>query len=212
MKKKLTIVMIILTIIEAVCMFVPGVFKEVHWVAEKGPAGGLYLVGSEGVNAFHHLSTLGEILCILTVVTIAVSIVSLILSFFEKKNFLTKFSAWLPFANFALFIVLSIYFCNFEEYCFYGTATDFLGYKYEYLQSRYELDVNWLFYIMIVLFVVVMFLSLVVKYAKFNDAPTKKVPVGQTSKADEIKKYKDLLDSGIITQEEFEAKKSELLK
>ena len=47
---------------------------------------------------------------------------------------------------------------------------------------------------------------------KLARIPAKKVPVGQTSKADEIKKYKDLLDSGIITQEEFEAKKSELLK
>ena len=31
------------------------------------------------------------------------------------------------------------------------------------------------------------------------------------SNADELKKYKDLLDSGIITQEEFEAKKKQLL-
>ncbi len=33
-----------------------------------------------------------------------------------------------------------------------------------------------------------------------------------TSPADEIKKYKELLDSGIITQEEFDKKKSELLR
>ena len=32
-----------------------------------------------------------------------------------------------------------------------------------------------------------------------------------TSTTDEIKKYKDLLDSGIITQEEFDAKKKQLL-
>ena len=32
------------------------------------------------------------------------------------------------------------------------------------------------------------------------------------SVADEIKKYKDLLDQGVITEEEFEQKKSELLK
>ena len=32
-----------------------------------------------------------------------------------------------------------------------------------------------------------------------------------SSNADELKKYKDLLDSGIITQEEFDAKKKELL-
>ena len=31
------------------------------------------------------------------------------------------------------------------------------------------------------------------------------------SSADEIKKYKDLLDAGVITEEEFEAKKAQLL-
>ena len=33
----------------------------------------------------------------------------------------------------------------------------------------------------------------------------------QTSTADELRKYKELLDMGAITQEEFEAKKKELL-
>ena len=31
------------------------------------------------------------------------------------------------------------------------------------------------------------------------------------SNADELKKYKELLDSGVITQEEFDAKKKQLL-
>ena len=33
----------------------------------------------------------------------------------------------------------------------------------------------------------------------------------QTSNADELKKYKELLDSGVITQEEFDAKKKQIL-
>ena len=33
----------------------------------------------------------------------------------------------------------------------------------------------------------------------------------ETSNADELKKYKELLDSGVITQEEFDAKKKQLL-
>lgn len=37
------------------------------------------------------------------------------------------------------------------------------------------------------------------------------VAASQTSTADEIKKFKDLLDSGIITQSEFDAKKKQLL-
>ncbi len=35
--------------------------------------------------------------------------------------------------------------------------------------------------------------------------------IQQTSSADELKKFKELLDMGIITQEEFDAKKKELL-
>ena len=35
--------------------------------------------------------------------------------------------------------------------------------------------------------------------------------IQETSNADELKKYKDLLDSGVITQEEFDAKKKQLL-
>ena len=43
------------------------------------------------------------------------------------------------------------------------------------------------------------------------------MPVSQqieqkTSEADEIMKFKDLLDKGIITQEEFNAKKKEIFK
>ena len=43
-----------------------------------------------------------------------------------------------------------------------------------------------------------------------NKAP--QIPAGQqTSPADELKKYKELLDMGIITQDEFDAKKKQLL-
>lgn len=42
---------------------------------------------------------------------------------------------------------------------------------------------------------------------KYN-TPKKEV---HTSNADELKKYKELLDSGIITEEEFNAKKKQLL-
>ena len=37
------------------------------------------------------------------------------------------------------------------------------------------------------------------------------VPAAETSSADELRKYKQLLDEGVITEEEFEAKKKQLL-
>ena len=47
------------------------------------------------------------------------------------------------------------------------------------------------------------------KYHSEASQPT--TIINQTSSADELKKFKDLLDSGIITQEEFDAKKKQLL-
>lgn len=48
---------------------------------------------------------------------------------------------------------------------------------------------------------------------KIDEAHRAKNQIGGSpvSSAEEIKKFKDLLDSGIITQEEFDAKKKELL-
>lgn len=44
-----------------------------------------------------------------------------------------------------------------------------------------------------------------------NTSNSEKAIIQQSSSADELKKYKELLDSGVITQEEFEAKKKQLL-
>lgn len=44
-----------------------------------------------------------------------------------------------------------------------------------------------------------------------NNSAKNTTVIQQTSAADELKKFKELLDIGIITQEEFEAKKKQLL-
>lgn len=41
--------------------------------------------------------------------------------------------------------------------------------------------------------------------------PTPAAPTPSTSAADELKKYKELLDMDAITQEEYDAKKKQLL-
>ena len=57
--------------------------------------------------------------------------------------------------------------------------------------------------------------EIVVAYVKKRIEEIKNAPAGgivqQVSPADELKKYKELLDMGIITQEEFDAKKKQLL-
>jgi len=53
--------------------------------------------------------------------------------------------------------------------------------------------------------------DLLINRQKKNAEPTTPPVTSSTSNADELKKYKDLLDSGIITQDEFDAKKKQLL-
>lgn len=57
--------------------------------------------------------------------------------------------------------------------------------------------------------------EIIVAFIKNKIEEIKNAPVGgivqQVSPAEELKKFKDLLDAGIITQEEFDAKKKELL-
>ena len=50
-----------------------------------------------------------------------------------------------------------------------------------------------------------------VEESPVKKAPTKENPTSGISAADEIQKFKELLDAGAITQEEFEAKKKQLL-
>jgi len=50
---------------------------------------------------------------------------------------------------------------------------------------------------------------LIERQAKKNETAT--VTASNVDEAEQLKKYKDLLDSGVITQEEFDAKKKQLL-
>ena len=53
--------------------------------------------------------------------------------------------------------------------------------------------------------------AVVSKIDEFQNKNNTPVQVNQLSVADELKKYKELLDMGVLTQEEFNAKKKQLL-
>ena len=55
-------------------------------------------------------------------------------------------------------------------------------------------------------------ISIVKRSTIIAGLPTHNVKVENVSQADELKKYKELLDNGAITQEEFDKKKKQLLK
>ena len=83
--------------------------------------------------------------------------------------------------------------------------------------SFYIVSVKDAYYILWgVLTVLIVFTILSIMFTKQGPRQPKAVTIvevpQQISLADEIKKYKDLLDSGTITQEEFDAKKKEILE
>ncbi len=67
------------------------------------------------------------------------------------------------------------------------------------------------------IYLVFIFIMIIVSFVKranvFNDNSSNdvNVVVKNTTDADELKKYKELLDSGVISQEEFVTKKKQLL-
>ncbi len=62
-----------------------------------------------------------------------------------------------------------------------------------------------------IIMLIVIILSFVKRSKSFNPQPIVAVEVANKSEADELKKFKELLDTGVITQEEFDTKKKELL-
>lgn len=61
------------------------------------------------------------------------------------------------------------------------------------------------------LFLAILAISIAKRSTLIAGNPTVSAAPAAATKADELKKYKELLDTGAITQEEFEAKKKELL-
>lgn len=85
--------------------------------------------------------------------------------------------------------------------CIMGCITDSMNRK-----KGYNSGFSWGFFLGIIGIIVV-------ACRPFNNANTnnRTIVTQQRSMADEIAKYKQLLDSGAITQEEYEAKKKQIL-
>ena len=75
--------------------------------------------------------------------------------------------------------------------------------------------IGWGFYLVCALYLSMVVLELFKHFSKLEEENKPRVSkttiVQNASSADELKKYKELLDQGIISQEEFDAKKTQLL-
>ena len=196
MKQKLSLCIVILLVLETICFFVPGCIRPVYWkVITSGiQQGHLQKTYPDQVFNIFDVDPAYGLAIALTAVMLASLGLFLMFSLRPNKN-LEKVACISSFISLALLVAYTYYTCVIAEDVFSDS-------------SRYEWTIGWLFYIIIALHSLTFILSLVVKFKKFEEKEAKAI---SSSTPEEIKKYKELLDSGVITQEEFDTKKKQLL-
>ena len=198
MNKKINLSIIILCILEIICCFTPFCLDEEYWKYKQSMVyhGMSSLERHTDISIWGNEAALGKPLAILFVcAAILVTVVYFMRSLDHTAKFTDK--AWLfAITHTAAMAMFLIYSCSFAE-------VDEISYRYEY-------GINWMSYIIIALNLIVLTLSTLLKMDK---VPIKKQVFVNTQKetADDLKAYKELLDSGVISQEEFDAKKKQIL-
>lgn len=198
MRKNYKIIAMLLLIINIFTCFIPAYFYEEVWKYEWP---GATQIGKYGCTMFDIQTdvfsysgagyNLARFMVICWVICIAVILYSII------RNKDHKLIGFAPCFCFVPFIVLISYM---------NSAT----YNWSNGKGYTSYSVNWMFYVSLALQVsaaALMIIAMTAKDLPFNFyKPSQKI-----SAAEELGKYKELLDSGAISQEEFEAKKKQLL-
>ena len=198
--KAKNLLLLIMQAIASLLMFCPGVFTEELWVVTS-IYGSSTLRGEELVSFMDKLSGCdsGRILGVLVLGCALVLLLIFTVQLTARKH--TAVSALISLAQLALFLIYSL---AFVEDPWTGGLV------------RYEYSVSFLFFVILAAMITVSITAIVSNHKiKQNGilpdeivAPT--VTASGTT-ASELKEYKELLDSGAITQEEFDAKKKQLL-
>lgn len=193
MNNKITSLLIsIFCVIEAICTFTPFCLNELNI------NGGNIYDTDEDVNIFGVQNVVGKILAVIFILTtIAVALLYL-LNILSRKN-ISKNIGWkISIIHTLAMIEFFIYSCNIN----FDSELDYFNYS-----------VCWMFYIIIALNIIILILSLLQELIKPQTRfIARKERYSQKSEtAEDLLAYKDLLDSGIITQEEFDDKKRKVL-
>lgn len=192
MKKKLLLISFILQIITCALLFMPCVYL---YTFNKWTGWGSWKVGkSWGVNFFEDQ----PFLAIITLFLLIISIVSYILIYCDKKLKYEKYIKLVPIATLVMFIITTI------------VSISSNAYNGDQYSAYTSLDLYWMFYIIIIILIAVSGISVILY---LNKLPKQISPdnININNAADELKKYKELLDDGAISQEEYEKKKKEIL-
>ena len=199
-KKIVPLIQAVIQAISIVFLFVPAFFTQIVCIHKYGNSPSTH---TKAENAFGVVSyiTDAETWVMLLLIFFIVNIIYFLLSFTTSLKFLKKkFCIAIPCLSTIFLSVSVIKVLNYHDY----------DGNYQYMTS-WSLDcgLSWSFYIVSALCLVVILLEL---FKHFSNLPeTKKIKSNTSINLDSLEKLKEYLDKGIITQEEFDAKKKQLL-
>ena len=200
-KKTASFIALILLIVFAVFVFMPCIFEIVDLKQVPDIPHAYQEVGSTYENLFYvcglAYANLSDVYAVISYVFVLIGIIALVLHIAGREN---KIVTCLTFSS----CIASI---------FFALVTVFFGSTYEPGDKWYYVfKAGWGFYILCALLLIASILSVLIALGKVNKVPPK-TPISTQSISDPdiLKKYKDLLESGAITQEEYEKIKARLL-
>ena len=198
MKRNYKIFAMLLLIVNIITCFIPGYFYNKVWEYEWP---GAKQIGKYGINmfdvttdVFSHSGPAYTFACFVVgcwIVCIAVILYSILRNKDHKLIWFAPSVCLVPFFAFIRYV---------------NSAT----YNWDNGKGYTDYSVKWMFYVSLALQLcaaALMVIAMTGKELPFTfPKSTQKI-----SEADELRKYKELLDSGVISQEEFDQKKKELL-
>ena len=213
-KTKNIILSILASVIFAL-LFIPGFYVQKLWVCSWNttPTGYRFFgytsssSNEEIVSFINTYETFNDVKSVYLILTTAIllSIIACVTLFIIQTTVKSKanwgIAAFAPIVPLAL---LSIYTPIMKACC-------------EQKQNKMaypEYEISVLFYITLILMIALLAISVISYFTTRKNGIKENVSIdviSKSSEADEIIKLKNLLDSGIITQEEFDAKKKQLL-
>lgn len=202
--KSKNIVQAIIQAISILILFLPFVYTEEIWVDVSGHGGAYECKNDYLISFFDKMNYLesGAILGGLAVAAMVITLLLLIVQLAKRSHI--QVIPVIGIVATALFFFYSVSFAEEpwegswgpEWYCKYPTAFGFV-----------------LVLALQIALVIIGFISNArIKQSGIIEEEKKQYVPNNVSNAEELGKYKDLLDKGVITQEEFEAKKKQLLE
>lgn len=201
-KKNLSLIAFILLIVFVVFSFMPVILKTTSWEEIRY---GHYTERWSALESFAYNAYLGSftgIIACLCYVFAIVGIITLILQFVGKTSKRIDNLTYSPIVAFILFVIFSLLHMLPREIP--GSYS-----PYGYLGA----SPGWGYYIEIALILAVAVMSVLIATGKVKNIPvTTTKPIANNDETEILQRYKKLLDDGVINQEEFDAKKKQLLE